>query len=212
MIVKLIIQNATMLLDEIEYKLRQLKKLDKRKTIFGASSHRYAYGKQITERIITKFEKKYEVSLPPDFVNFLKRFGDGCCGPGYGLMLLNNGIYDIPTNKKESEIISLKKPFRLETYWNLEDFPKNDEDLWEDEYFDIKWTDGMLRICHLGCGIYCNLVVNGKEKGNIWIDDRGSDGGIYPNNHYTKTKNYDFLSWYDQWLNASIEEIMTNRK
>lgn len=195
------------MIDEIADKIVQLKTLDPHFTVFGSDSHRYKSQKEISEDQIAAFESKHKIILPSDYRNFILRFGDGFCGPAFGLFKLENGIYDLPTNIENSETITLNKPFRLNGYWNLEEFPKDDEEKWDDEYFDIKWTDGMLRICHLGCAIYVNLIITGKERGNIWIDDRSSDAGIYPVNHYSDMKKYDFLSWYLGWLDYSLNQL-----
>jgi hypothetical protein len=52
-----------------------------------------------------------------------------------------------------------------------------------------------------------NLVVNGQEYGNIWTDDRGSDGGIYPSMELGNKEKINFLDWYELWLDNSLEEI-----
>lgn len=39
---------------------------------------------------------------------------------------------------------------------------------------------GALRVADYGCGISHLLILNGKEKGNIWIDDRANADKIYP--------------------------------
>ena len=195
------------MIDTLKLKIQNLRKLDKRFRLFGSDHHKYKFRSSINNTQIKAFEQKHNIELPEDYRAFLLEFGNGGCGPGYGLIQLENGPYDIPHNKEESEIISLQSSFRFETYWNLEDFPKENYSTWEDEYDQIKWADGMLRIAHLGCGIYCNIIISGNERGNIWIDDRGSEGGIYPDNYYTKAKNYDFISWYTYWLDNAIKEI-----
>ena len=35
-------------------------------------------------------------------------------------------------------------------------------------------------IGHLGCAMWLRLVVNGLRAGEVWIDDRASDGGVVP--------------------------------
>ena len=36
----------------------------------------------------------------------------------------------------------------------------------------------------------------------LWIDDRNSDGGIYPDGERA-----DFLTWYENWLDESLEQV-----
>lgn len=55
----------------------------------------------------------------------------------------------------------------IEQAQNEEEYHKLDE-----EYYSTKWANGLLKISNYGCGISLNLVVNGKEYGNIWFDDR----------------------------------------
>lgn len=194
------------MLDEIANKINQLKTLDKYFKVFGADAHHYNFRQNIDKEEVINFEQGHNISLPEDYRNFILRFGNGGCGPGYGLLKLENGIYDLPTNRTQSEIITLSNSFRFSKYWNFEEH-SNDSEEWEEEYDNIKWTDGMLRICHLGSAAYLNLVITGKERGNVWIDDRSSEGGIYPNNHYSKKEKYDFLSWYSDWLDNSINQF-----
>lgn len=52
-----------------------------------------------------------------------------------------------------------------------------------------------------------NLVVNGKEYGNIWVDDRCNDGGIYPDRYFGNEERITFLAWYELWLDKSLSEV-----
>ncbi len=67
--------------------------------------------------------------------------------------------------------------------------------------------EGALRISNFGCGVSLNLIVNGKEYGNIWADDRCNDQGIYPDPYYKKSGRIQFLDWYEYWLNDSLKNI-----
>ena len=87
--------------------------------------------------------------------------------------------------------------------WNTNQKPDSRE---ERKYFSDKWLQGLLRICNYGCGLSLNLVVNGSEYGHIWVDDRGNDGGLYPDNHFGQTGRTKFLDWYELWLDQSLEE------
>jgi hypothetical protein len=199
------------MLNLILEKLKTLKELDTEYKVFGADSHQYNFNPEITEDELMQFEKKNRIKLPKDYRNFIKTIGNGGCGPDFGLFKLKTGIYDIPFNKKQSEIINLEKEFKFIDFWNLEEFPKDDYDIWLDEYDNIKWTNGMLRINHLGSGKYSNLIISGKEKGNIWIDSRTNEGGIYPSNNYNTALKNDFLSWYLYWVESSIIQLKVNK-
>jgi hypothetical protein len=177
-------------------------------TIFGAEKHKYKFNWKLSTSWITKFEKKHGITLPKDYREFLSNYGNGGCGPNFGLFKLEDGVLNIPKYPKDSEIINISAECRFENYWNL-DFDKYENDeKWEEEYFNPKWVDGMLRISHQGCGRYVNLVITGKERGNIWVDNRVSDGGIYPVD--SKKPKTDFITWYIDWIENSINEIKTN--
>src|SRR5207237_538053 len=73
--------------------------------------------------------------------------------------------------------------------WNMaREFDTEDDDYnyteefqkWEQEYFSNRHITGSMRICHHGYAIYYLVVVTGQEAGNIWVDDRANDGGVYP--------------------------------
>ena len=66
--------------------------------------------------------------------------------------------------------------------------------------------DGALPICHKGCAIRNGLVVTGSERGNIWVDDRANDLGIYPEQPETKDR-INFLDWYATWLDISLASL-----
>jgi hypothetical protein len=44
----------------------------------------------------------------------------------------------------------------------------------------------------LGCTMNMVLVVTGATRGQVWMDDRGADGGLIP---YSP-----FADWYLGWL------------
>lgn len=57
--------------------------------------------------------------------------------------------------------------------------------------------DGAFPICHMGCAILIWLIVTGPEAGNVWMDDRSSDGGWMP-------LRLTFLRWYERWIEKSL--------
>ena len=196
----------------IEKKISDLRERDKSYSIFGSEDHKYKFNPKIPAQVISAFEKNHNITLPKSYKDFITKFGNGGCGPKYGLMNLELGVFDTPHYPEESEIIRLSNIFKFKTFWNMEDFPTEDLCAWEAEYEDSKWTDGMLRICHEGCGTFSNIVITGEEKGNIWIDDRANDGGIYPVNHYAGKKTTTFFEWYINWLDDSIIKTTYNKK
>ncbi|WP_232660616.1 hypothetical protein [Pseudonocardia sp. TRM90224] len=92
--------------------------------------------------------------------------------------------------------------------WNPANYVDADEphrpvdSISEDEYFDVRRTAGSLIIAEFGCGAFHRLVVTGPARGQVWFDDRASDGGLSPQT--------DFRTWYEGWLEdqpASLRRI-----
>lgn len=77
---------------EIEEKLKQLKSLDKRYSIFGSSHHRYILNSPLSVKEISFAEEEYEVSFPSDYKDFISRIGNGGAGKSYGMSMF--GIRD----------------------------------------------------------------------------------------------------------------------
>ena len=195
----------------IQSKLSELKVLDKKLKVFGASGHKYNLNEKLRNEQIIAFEEQHSLVLPDEYKVFLKNVGNGGAGPYYGLEPLEDSLFSDLDYKREGEFVKPSLPFPFTEPWNIE-FDGSDEDRaayekHENEYFSEKWDTGILRICNFGCGVSLNLVVNGPEKGNIWVDDRGNDGGIYPDPYFGKTDRTTFLDWYNLWLDASLSEL-----
>jgi len=56
--------------DRILAKLEKARKVDKNFQVFGASSHKYRIGKPLAIEEITKFETRYDISLPDCYKTF----------------------------------------------------------------------------------------------------------------------------------------------
>ncbi len=201
-------------INQIKQKLSKLKKLDVDFKIFASHLHKYKLGKCKTEKEIAEFESKYDIKLPTEYRAFLKQVGDGGAGPHYGMEPLKNGPLDDLEEKSKSELIDPSKPFLFTKAWNFDwkkiEKEKQSEVEWDqknDEYFDTKWSNGLLRICDFGWGTFINLVVNGKEHGKIWTDARINDEGIHPEQYFSKQKGITFLDWYEAWLDESIKKL-----
>lgn len=194
----------------IKEKLNKLKRKDSGRVIFGASKHRYKFFRTKTEAELIDFEERFKIRLPESYRIFIKEIGNGGGGPYYGLEQLEAGIFSDLDYKNEAGYIDPSKEFLFTEAWNLdlnemaegEDYSQREE-----VYYDNKWANGLLRICNFGCGVSINLVVNGIEYGNIWVDDRCNDGGIYPDHYFGNTEKIDFLTWYELWLDQSLKEL-----
>lgn len=188
----------------IRLKFGQLKKLDKNFESFGSAKHRYKLNRTVSESELTDFERSNNINLPIEYREFLMCIGNGGAGPYYGLEPLENGRFVDLGYKDSDELIDLSKPFPHTEHWNLDSGEITDEN--EEEYFNNKWVNGLLRISNFGCGVSINLVVNGQEFGNVWVDDRCNQYGIYPDPYFKSEGRLTFLNWYEAWLDEELNK------
>jgi hypothetical protein len=66
-------------------------------------------------------------------------------------------------------------------------------------------ANGAIPIANLGCAIRILLVVTGTERGHVWIDDRPSDGGIYPAVSEQHPERMTFTDLYEDWITQAAE-------
>lgn len=203
-------------IQRIKEKLDNLRRADSKLITFGAQQHEFKLNEILDSEAISAFEKQYNIKLPSGYSDFLQQVGNGGAGPAYGLTKLEDSLFsDMDLRKEENKVNpSLPFPHTAPQIMMTEEYDSEDFD--EDEFY-AKWNEpqheyGLLRLCNEGCGIFVNLIVNGKEYGNMWIDDRGSDAGIYP---FSKTndlsKRVNFLDWYELWLDQSIKQLTKNK-
>jgi len=203
-------------LKRIVQKLENLKEKDKSFLCFGAYKHQYKLNPKLSEEEVLKFESDNKVRLPEQYRDFLKTIGNGGAGPYYGLEKLENGLYIDLDYKEENAKIALSKPFPFTEPWNLiaKSFEKelSDEEYnkLQNEYFDDKWINGLLRLSNYGCGIFMNLVVTGKERGHIWVDNRCNDGGLCPDPYFEQKGRTTFLDWYELWLDSELKKLISS--
>ena len=65
--------------------------------------------------------------------------------------------------------------------------------------------NGAIPICHLGCGLWQWLVVNGDQKCSVWNDFRADHRGISPLRDESG-RQMAFSDWYMTWLHDSIRK------
>lgn len=191
----------------IRAKLKKMRHADWQHKKFGSKKHKYQVNPVISEKDISEFESRYSISLPDDYRWFLSSVGNGGAGPEYGLEPIEHGIYSDLHYGAEEGFIDPSKPFSLTEEWNMKietSLNPKEQSQFEEEYFSDRWVDGLLRICDRGCGMSINLVVNGPEYGNLWVDDRSSDNGIYP---LRKSTNTTFGNWYNEWLDKASNSV-----
>ena len=208
-----------MTLHDLKEKHDKLKKLDggglfKSATYktFGSDTHKYKFNSCLTEDTLQSFVKSFGLTLPADYKYFLTQIGNGGSGPAYGLLPLLE--WNIELEIRDNNFLSTDFPHVDK--WNVtQDFDTDDEDYteteefqkWEKEYFSNTHITGSMRICHYGCAIYYLLVVSGNNAGQIWVDDRANDNGIYPAISKSTGRRLTFLNWYDEWLTESLKQF-----
>jgi len=186
-------------------KLDALKKKDTQFTTFGSETHRYKLNKPKSENELLEFEARHGIKLPDGYRAFLKRIGNGGAGPYYGLEPLEDSTSDDLDRPVDKEWIDPSKPFKFIEPWNVNE--EDSTDFNEEEYFSKELMNGALKISNFGCGISLIVIVNGTEYGNIWVDDRGNDQGIYPDPYFKNNGRINFLDWYEFWLDDSLKKI-----
>ncbi|MGE6220002.1 SMI1/KNR4 family protein [Nubsella zeaxanthinifaciens] len=199
-------------INRIKDKLNRLKEADQDFEIFGSDTHEYNLNPAKTEEELMKFETENQITLPDEYREFLLFVGNGGAGPYYGLEPLEHGREVDLDYVSGKYLLDLSKPFQFTEPWNVE-FEEADDDNYEEieqqkieNYYDNKFSNGLLRISNFGCGVRMNIVVNGKEKGNIWVDDRTNGNGIFPDPYFDITDKITFLDWYELWLDKSLKE------
>lgn len=176
-----------------------------------------SYNPCLPENEITRFEIEYSVSLPDDYKFFLSEIGNGGFGPGNGLLPLDKAVVDFKLRNKPN--ISINNKFQYQDSWNEEWIASFD---WDDgypetevvdEYMSTDHISGCLQIGHIGHGNTFLLVVNGDEKGHIWIDGRADYSGLIPK--MKDGRKISFIEWYIDYLDMVIDNInksLTTRK
>jgi hypothetical protein len=205
-------------LEKIKNKLELLRKLDKRCSLFGSSTHRYQLNPPLSIENVRRFELEQSITLPTDYVKFFTIIGNGGAGPFYGLEPIENSLFDDLDYKRPDSLLNPAKPFLHSKPWNLDFEPTVDEeeneeeyqiqfDQFQEKYYDREQMNGVIAICNYGCAVNLHLVVNGQEYGHIWTDDRGSNNGIYPSHELGNKEKITFLNWYELWLDNSLSKM-----
>ncbi len=168
----------------------------------------------VEESEVLEFEKSLGVRLPEGYRSFLLEIGNG---DETGEKMRGPWLCLLPFQVAQTQIDSdLSQAFPYTDRWLVANHP--DVDPW-----DEKHKHGTLDIGSGGCTINYFLVVSGEERGNVWIDDRGADYGLWPliihngrvscdygyleDNDFATLPHVDFLTWYESWLDRCIAGI-----
>jgi hypothetical protein len=162
---------------------------------FGVECHGFRRRRRLTERQVAAFERRFGIKLPPEYRAFLLRVANGGAGPAYGLYSLTEAITKEPRGRVPDDFLRTPFPY-VDASNPLESGEDEDEEDEEDEG-DLYQTAGTLVLCHEGCGILHLLVVKGRCPGQMWVDDRCNDQGLFP-------LGVKFLDWYERWLDSTL--------
>jgi len=146
----------------------------------------------VSKEAIKQFEEKYKIELPKDLVFFYTE--------------ISNGIEGV------HELVPFEKWEDWEESWNdhgidpeliIKEFPFEDDWIWENDehplprekYESVSY--GNFPLIDLGCGMSCNIIVTGREKGIMW---HFADVGIHPSE-----PKVGFLGWLADLLETDYD-------
>jgi hypothetical protein len=157
---------------------------------FGVEGHAFKLGAPLPEVVVTEFEERHEVALPPAYRLFVTGLGDGGAGPGYHLSSLSTSCRSgcLPGH------LARPSPY-LPGPRYLGD--------WEQRYEDPPGPDrmflrGTLQVSDHGCTLVTRLVVTGPARGRLLNLDCDGPAGPYV------VEDADFLAWYERWLDEAV--------
>lgn len=181
----------------VKEKVYILKEIDKNCEVPGSFIHEYELRECLKEDKIKMYEERFNIVFPEDYKNYLMFISDGGAGPGTGI----SGIGLLDLNNKAGVYTHIEA-FKFTSKWDL---PENSTPLTEEERKEL--VDGTIFITRdLESARYL-LVVNGEEKGNMWIDKTEMDGGLEPVKSADGKARVTFLEWFEEWLDESIRSL-----
>lgn len=181
-------------------RLAYLKRYDVYFLLFGAGAHKYRFAPVLKEEEVCAFERENRVALPKEYREFLKTYGNGGAGPGYGLLPLRAQAL-------------MDRPFLLpgSVEFDQDDCAAPDcggcgqaqsclfSDFADGAYWDaFRYQQGSLAICFEGCSYYRRLVLNGPFAGEVWAESEGEG---------MKRVDHSFSCFYEKWLDEACSAI-----
>lgn len=182
---------------------------------FGVEKHLFQLRPPASPTEVEALEQEYQVRLPSDYRVFLLEVGNGGAGPGYGLTSLSSwglkaGCWEkTPTfsgpvprvpHPCASYLASpspIRPGFRYPWGW-LED-----EKTWHENGIEWDFFQGTITICYHGCAGTDQLIISGEGRGRVV----GTDEDFVPPSFAPYP---DFLSWYESWQDAAINDGLGN--
>lgn len=174
--------------------------------IFGSEKHRYQLNPPVSLEEVRRFEERYHLHLPEEYVFFLTEVGNGGAGPYYGLYPLEKiEVYteylESYTEKEAEEYPAFIDKSLTPEAWAAR--MKEAEACGNEEYDAImkKVCAGLIVIGTQGCTYDNLLLCKGSENGNIVYIDWNLEPEYGP--FFTKMT---FLQWYERYFTEIIED------
>jgi tetratricopeptide (TPR) repeat protein len=178
---------------------------------------------------LSELEEQLGVELPGEYRSFLLEAGAGGTGPGYGLLPVSrhdDGEWEWEGDGSQAANYGeVDEPFPHTEAFNPEDaLPDEPQeadygskeayqdayDEWREERDEVVYAweqvQGLVYLCHLGCGSYEALVVSGPARGQVWVDERIENCGFSPLIDADGTP-LGFARWYRDWLDKAEAEL-----
>ncbi len=141
---------------------------------FGAAQHRYVLAPPLTSGQLVAIEHDLGGSLPDGMRGFVANVGSGGAGPGYGW---------IPLPRAARHVIAAPAKLGAKP--------------WD----PALWTRA-LPIAHLGCAYAAVVPLDGRARGELWIDARAIE--LLAPVHATFTAAY--LGWIDRLARGTLPD------
>jgi hypothetical protein len=159
--------------------------------VLGAEQHRYSLAPPADEKAIVAFDRKYGVTLPDAYREFLTSVARSGAGPGSGLLTLAEAARKTRTG--------LARPFPLSSAALRSAVKHKAKDssfviFREDDPLPV---DGVLPIADAGDDLLYAVVLEGTHRGKVWIV-----GEAWSPELNDDGKPVDFAEWYKDWLDA----------
>ena len=146
---------------------------------------------------VRAFEAERGVVLPEPYRTFTAEIcGGGYASgpPEYGLVALGALPDDWGRGRPER---NLAKPFPLAETWIWEGDPEADEK--PEELYDAITDHGSIVLGTEGCGMYWHLILNGGQRGRIWLIS-GEGAAAYGAESGWAGAEPGFAGWVRQWV------------
>ena len=181
--------------------VQQAANMDKNCAVFGAKKHKYQLNPVVTLEEVKRFEQKYQIKLPSEYVFFITQVGNGGAGPDYG-------IYGIDTKNlpplTETEIIPLTPhitPELTQPQWEM--LIQTYADYEYDESNGI--LDGTYCIGTKGCTYFNYVISSGDYENLVYYFDANYEETSPP-----FVLSMHFLEWYAAYFSEIIQGNTTH--